>query len=247
MINSSELNIPQIKENPMSAKLFFKENGFLIERKHFSKEICDSIKNETSSLKDYQEKIYKPLMMPHKNIKIFMDMMKNEQLVNFMNLLIGDNQNKICGLQSEFFYGSPGTTGFAMHQDSFYTEPSIVDGFASAWIPIVDIEKDMGNLIVYKKSHLKGKLPVKKLHAHKDPNQDPNANNEEAVINIKEDEKILINENKGSIVFLHGDLVHSSLKNKTNKFRSVLLLTYIRSNCLFRAGRNAKRELINLD
>tara|TARA_B100000989_G_C19521324_1_gene464309 strand:+ start:1352 stop:2095 length:744 start_codon:yes stop_codon:yes gene_type:complete len=247
MIYSSEIKIPQIKNDPVSAKEFFKENGFLIERKHFQKNLCDKIINKTYSLDKFQNKIYKPLMMPHKDIKIFMDLMKDKELVNFMNLLIGDANNKIYGLQSEFFYGSPGTNGFAKHQDSYYTEPSISDGFGSAWIPIVDIEKKMGNLVVYKKSHLKGKLPVKKLNAVKDPNQDPNANNEETVIDISNQEEILINEKKGSIVFLHGDLVHSSIKNKTKKFRSVLLLTYIRSNCNFRPGNSAKRKLIPLD
>jgi ectoine hydroxylase-related dioxygenase (phytanoyl-CoA dioxygenase family) len=133
-----------------------------------------------------------------------------------------------------------------MHQDSYYTEPSLQNSFGSAWIPLVDLEDKMGNLILYKKSHLKGKLPIRKLNLKKDPNQDPNANNEETDINPDDFEKIKIRENKGSIIFIHGDAVHSSVKNETNKFRSVLLLTYIRSNSSFRSGNHAKREKVNL-
>jgi len=246
MIYSSELEIPQLKNNPKYAKKFFEDNGFLVERDNFGHKVFKEILESTYSLSNFKNKIYKPLMMPHKNNKFIMNLMKDKKMLKYMNLLIGNTENKIFGLQSEFFYGSPGTTGFSMHQDSFYTEPSISNAFGSAWIPMVDLDENMGNLIIYKKSHLKGKLPVKKINQQKDINQDPNANNEETILNCDEFEKILIKEKKGSIVFIHADLVHSSLKNKTNKFRSVLLLTYIRSDCNFRPGKNAKRELIPL-
>lgn len=246
MINSADIKIPQICDNPALAKKFFINNGYHIERNHYDKSFCSKIINSAISNENYQNKIYSPLMMPHRENAEILKAMKDKNLVKYMNLHIGDNENNICGLQSEFFFGSPGTRGFSMHQDSFYTEPSISGGFGSAWIPMVDIEKDMGNLIIYNKSHLTGKLPVRKLNLDKDPNQDPNANNEETDINEEDYEKILINENQGSIVFIHGDLIHSSIKNNTNKFRYVLLLTYIRSNCKFRPGNNAKRSLINL-
>ena len=246
MINSSEINIPQIYDSPELAKKFFIENGYHIERNHFDKLFCKQIINSVTSNQNYKNNIYSPLMMPHRENEIILKAMKNEKLVRYMDLFIGDNINKVCGLQSEFFFGSPGTRGFSMHQDSFYTEPSIPSAFGSAWIPMVDIDEDMGNLVIYSKSHLKGKLPVRKLSLEKDPNQDPNANNEETDINKNDFEQIMIREKLGSIIFIHGDLIHSSKKNNTNKFRFVLLLTYIRSNCEFRPGNNAKRKLINL-
>lgn len=247
MIYSNKLDIPQIKDNKLAAKKFFIDNGFLIERNNFNEEVCKKILNSTYSSTNFKNKIYKPIMMPHKDNNFIMNLMKHKDLLKYMNILIGDNYSKIFGLQSEFFYGSPGTTGFSKHQDSFYTEPSNSNGFGSAWIPLVDLEENMGNLIIYKKSHLKGRLPIKKLNLAKDFNQDPNANNEETILDQDNFEKILIKEKKGSIIFIHADLVHSSITNKTNKFRSVLLLTYIRSNCKFRAGNNAKRKLIALE
>lgn len=246
MIYSSELDIPQIKNDHISARDFFKDYGFHIERNHFEKKICTNIISHFCSSTNYKSHNYKPEMMSHNKVNLVNDLMKNKELVNFVNLYIGDNINEIFGLQNTFFYGPPGTQGFPMHQDSFYNEPSDSWGFCSAWIPLVDIEEDMGNLIVYKNSHLKGKLPVRKLNLAKDPNQDPNFNNEEAIIESNKYDKIYIREKMGSIVFLHGDLVHSSIKNKTNKYRFVQLISYIRGNCTFRAGHTAKRKFIDL-
>lgn len=247
MLYSDQINIPQIKDNSGKAKKFFLENGFHIERNHFSNNFCENIIDETYSHENFKKGIFKPLMMPHRSSKLIFNSMKEKSLVNFMNLFLGDEDNNVSGLQSEFFFGCPQTQGFSMHQDSFYTEPSIKDSFGSAWIPMVDIEEDMGNLIIYKKSHLLGKLPVRNLNLKKDTNQDPNANNEETDINPDDYEKIKIKEKKGSIVFIHGDLVHSSIKNNSDKFRSVLLLTYIRSNSSFRSGNHAQRQKIPLN
>jgi ectoine hydroxylase-related dioxygenase (phytanoyl-CoA dioxygenase family) len=51
---------------------------------------------------------------------------------------------------------------------------------------------------------------------------------------------------KGSTVFFHGELVHFSNDNRSDRFRHAFLGTYIRAGSPFRAGTYQKRTEVDL-
>lgn len=235
-------SIPQFKDDVDAALRFYFDWGFHIERDVFSEEDCERIVQEAARLSNAQNGSFAPEMMPHRSSPIFLEAMKNATLVEIMKHLVG---GKVSGLQSEFFYCKPGTRGFAKHQDNFYVEAD-PQTFASAWAALTDITPEKGALRLYPKTHMLGRLPVQALQVGHDPGQDKNANNEETVVPKELDLSIPASMRKGSVCFIHANVVHSSGKNETNEYRYALLNTYIRAGSKFRAGNTARREEVPL-
>jgi ectoine hydroxylase-related dioxygenase (phytanoyl-CoA dioxygenase family) len=52
--------------------------------------------------------------------------------------------------------------------------------------------------------------------------------------------------NKGSALFIHGNLVHGSNSNQSDACRYTLLNTYINKSAKFRPGKSVQREEVNL-
>jgi len=180
-------------------------------------------------------------MMPHREDPTFLKGMRNSKVVEIISTLVG---GEASGLQTEFFFCKPGTRGFSLHQDNFYVEAEY-GIFASAWCAMTDTYFEKGGLIIYPGTHKEGQLPVQKLSLSNDPNQDPNANNEETVV-PSQYQAVNVSIPKGAALFIHGHLVHGSNPNKTDDWRYVLLSTYIKKGSPFRSGRYAKREEVSL-
>ncbi len=182
-----------------------------------------------------------PCMNPHREYMLFMDLMRDKHIVKVVEKLV---RGKASGLQSQFFFCVPGTKGYAKHQDNFFVEAPY-GCFVSVWIPLVDTAPKNGGLTVYLGTHLRGKLPTRKLPPSDLTGQDPNAANEETLIPHGYQPSHLVIE-AGSLVFLHGNLVHSSFENKSNANRYAVLNTYIRKGAPFRRGIRAQREEVDL-
>ncbi len=224
---------------PDEAITWYHEHGYFIEESVFTPEECDRLIKLGLELPAVKGGNYRPVMHPHRLDSRFLDTMRDPRLVGIMWRLVG---GKPSGLQTEFFYGKPGVTGFSRHQDNFFVEAP-ADSFASAWIALVDVPVEKGALTGFPGSHKLGKLPVSKLSIGPVEDQDPNANNEESIL-PPEYKPIDLVVSKGSVVFLHSYFVHASRVNATKEFRYVLLCTYIRQGASFRAGQYAKREAI---
>lgn len=219
----------------------YQKVGFHIEYNLFSPQECAALIDAAADLETSRNGTHRPAMMPHRVKDIYFQALKNPRLLQIMSALVN---GKVSGLQTEFFYCKPNTRGFSLHQDNFFVQAP-ADAFASAWIALTDTYPEKGGLIVYPGSHKEGILPVRKIALEKDSGQDPNANNEEVIVPSKY--KILhATVPKGAVLFIHSCLVHGSNPNKTQKWRYVLLNTYIRSGEKFRSGKYAQREAIPL-
>jgi len=218
------------------------KNGYHIEYDLLSKEECEQIKSSASLLNSAKTREFSPVMMPHREKACFLHYMKNTKVIDILSKFIGGD---ISGLQSQFFYMKPGTRGFSLHQDNHFVQAKN-NAFASAWLALDNTQKDNGGLIVYPGSHRLGVLPVVETRIKCDTAQDPNAyrtkvdiSNEFVALNVEVP--------LGAVLFIHGCLVHASNDNKSvDKWRHVLLNTYIRKGEAFRPGRDAKREEILL-
>ena len=220
---------------------YYEENGFYIQEKIFTSDECDALIEASTSLDNALNGTYRPSMMPHRVNEIYLKAMAKPELAAIMNQLVG---GLAAGIQTEFFFCKPGTRGFSLHQDNFFVEAPFGQ-FASAWCAHTDVYPENGALIVYPGSHKDGLLPVRKLDLGPHASQDPNANNEECVVPEKY-QPITPSVSKGSVFFIHGHVVHGSNPNVSERWRQVLLCTYIKSGAPFRSGRYAKRAEVNL-
>jgi len=218
----------------------FNELGYYIEKDVFSAEECERLIAESKTLENYKKGIFVPQMMPHRANDIYLEALRKPEIVSTVTKIVG---GKPVGLQTEFFYCRPGTSGFGKHQDNFFVEaPANV--FASAWCALTDVDTENGCLIAWPGTHKEGLLPVQKVAAASNTWQDPNARNEECII-PQQYKPVNIEVPKGAVCYIHSHLVHASNPNiSKDRWRQVLLCTYIREGESFRAGQYAQREAI---
>ena len=219
----------------------FLECGYAIEPGIFPSEDCDRLIDAANELAKTHGKGERPLMQPHRESPLFWDALREPLLTSKISKLLA---SRVDGLQTEFFFSPPGTRGFTKHQDNFFVEAP-TGSFASAWIALTDISELNGGLIVWPGTNKEGLLQVRKISQDGDPQQDPNASNEETIVPTKYPSKD-IKVGKGDVVFLDGWLVHASHVNHSKRNRPVLLCTYIRKGSPFRAGYHAKRRAVPL-
>src|SRR5262245_12222519 len=115
------------KSQPDSALAKFHETGYFIEEQVFSASECERLIAAGMELPGIKSGDLRPAMHPHRQSAIFLDALRDSRIVNIMQLLLDGKPN---GLQTEFFYGTPGVKGFSKHQDNFFVEAP-ADAFAS--------------------------------------------------------------------------------------------------------------------
>ena len=225
-----------------SADGAYGRDGYLVVERLFSPAECDAITAIGEKLESFRSGTLTPVMNPHREQPEFLQTMGDARLLAWMERLVG---GKPAGLQTQYFYCRPGTPGFARHQDNYYVQADRA-AFASAWLALDDVKIPNGALVGYPGSHREPILEIRTIPQLSTFGQDPNANRQECVMpDIYP--SVSVEVPKGSVVFLHGHVVHSSHDNTTSdRFRRVLLMTYIREGVPFRAGFAAKREAFNL-
>lgn len=215
----------------------YHQYGFHIEKNLVDPAYCDALVKESYNLSGAKANDFKPFMMPHRENFAYVEALRHKGIVDVIAKLV---EGVPMAIQSQFFYCQPGTRGFSLHQDNFFVQAPI-NQFVSAWIALVDTHPNNGGLTVYPESHKEGELPVRKLNLQYDAKQDPNANNEETIVPEKYSLEHL-SVSKGSVVFIHAQVVHGSNPNQTDSGRYVLLNTYIREGASFRRGNYAQRD-----
>lgn len=230
------------KQSPNLALKQYHEVGYHLEPNLLTAQECDDLIESAKNLPTYQDGSFKPVMHPHRIEPKFLVALKNKKIIQILELLVN---GKVNAIQSQFFFGRPGTKGFVMHQDNYYVQSSR-DGFASAWCALTDVDPSNGGLIAYPKTHLEPILPMEPVERHDNFGQDPNATYQQTILPDGY-EPVDLYVPKGSVVFLHGHNVHKSHDNTTqDRFRQALLMTYIRQGEKFRPGFAAQRAEVDV-
>ena len=233
--------MPSFANDPEGALNSYRELGYHIEENVWTSSECEALVRAAENFQSAKDGTFAPLMQPHRLDLLFLSALRNPKIVSIMEMLVS---GPVSGLQSEFFFGKPGITGFAMHQDNRAVEAE-PDSFASAWSAMQDVTPEMGGLIGYPRTYREPVLPTVETARPPDAGQDPNAYREEVVLPAGY-EPVDLYVPMGAVVFMHSHFVHSSHRNRSNQFRRALLLTYIRSGKPFRPGFTAKRAEVQV-
>ncbi|HEY1720541.1 MAG TPA: phytanoyl-CoA dioxygenase family protein [Magnetospirillaceae bacterium] len=224
-----------------AAEAGYERDGFAIVEGLFSADECQRICQLGETLESFRSGKLTPAMNPHRERPELLETMGDGRLMACMEQLVGGTP---MGLQTQYFYGRPGTPGFARHQDNYYVEADR-ESFASAWLALDDVEIINGALVLYPGSHREPILDVRAIPQLSTFGQDPNANKQECVL-PETYPSIDVPVKRGTVVFIHGHVAHSSHDNKSERFRRVLLMTYIKEGVAYRAGYTARRETFEL-
>lgn len=220
----------------------YARDGFLVCESLFSPEHCDHILALSHGLDSFRNGTLTPVMNPHRQEPRLLEPMRDPALVLIMEALL---KGRVQGLQTQYFFGRSGIRGFTRHQDNFYVEAP-QDGFASAWLALEDVDSSNGGLIVWPGSHKEPLLPVRPVAQATTFGQDPNANCQEC--DLPDGYQALnVCVPRGSVVFIHGHVIHASNNNNTtDRTRQVLLMTYVREGESYRPGFSARREAFDV-
>lgn len=220
------------------------KQGFHVEPDVLTASECDTILLASQNLPSYRDGTLVPVINPHKLEPICLETLKNPTIVAIAEKLVS---GKVNGLQTQFFFGRPGTPGFTMHQDNSYVQ-SKQDAFASAWVALTDVSPENGGLVAYPGSHLEPLLPTELVEQPDNFGQDPNANRQQVIWPAdRQYEPVDVYVKKGGVVFIHGHVVHKSHNNSTvDRFRQALLMLYVRKGEPFRSGYGNKRAEIEV-
>lgn len=235
-------SLPRFHYQATDWRAFYAEQGYCVLTGLWQGEECDGLVARAHQLPKPQAGNFKPILQPQAQAPEFLAAMRKPNLTQVVEDLLG---GVASGLQIEFFFGHPGTTGFTPHQDNFFVQGG-AGTFMSTWTGLTDIAGDMGVLYVFPRSHRLGLLPVRDADVIASQYQDPNAVARETVLPADVGAPVPLTVAKGETVLLEGNLVHGSKDNASNRFRYALLCTYIRQGAPFRAGFSAKRTPIEL-
>ncbi len=155
---------------------------------------------------------------PHKISPVMREMVAHPRLASVLSQIIGPN---VKCLQSMLFIKPPRYPGQAWHQDEIYI-PTRDRSLTGGWIALDDATIENGCLWVIPGSHKTGYLWPQREHGN--PQEFDWAGESHG---FDEQEEVPVEVPAGSVVFFNGYLLHRSLKNRSNRFRRVLVNHYM--------------------
>lgn len=148
----------------------------------------------------------------HKESGLIRDIMYRSPLVDVMTQVIGAN---IKAASNQLVFKSPGDERpYDWHQDNGFG-PLEPDTTISCWMALDDIHEQNGCLWIIPGSHKDGRLEHR---AERD---------RERIAVVEDEEKAIpVLLKAGECIFFHGDLLHKSKGNSTNKVRRAFFFRY---------------------
>ena len=200
----------------------YDRDGFQIVEAVLSPRDCDLLNCEVDSVFPYGPHI----AMVHRDLGAFLALLKYSVIVNAAaSLLCSD----VVAVNSEYFFGRPGTKGFNRHQDNYYLG-SPVGSSISCWIALTDVDPGNGCLFVYPGSHKFGMQPIAR----------PDADNRVDQCDLPPGALLGLSPvplAKGDAILMAGELVHGSYTNGSTRNRESVTLAYVKKGAPFRPGR----------
>lgn len=233
--------VPDAHATPLET---FHSVGYSVVDNVFTPEQCDALNAAVEQFLAGQpaDEKYKPLMNPDRENPVLAAAVRHPALVAAVERLFG---GRVEAIQTQYFWKPPGALGHDVHQDNYYVR-SNRDTFIAAWVALEDAGPDNGGLVVYPGSHAEDILPVEEVPV---PASDrplfPNQKGRSTVV-PRHYPPVPLQMARGSAVFMHGHLVHSSTDNRSRRFRRSFLVDYVREGAPFAVGRHANRTRIRV-
>lgn len=175
-------------------------------------------------------------------------LLKHPAIITILETLQRTEPGEVVLMQSMFLYKKANSLydqqAWNPHQDGIY-HGSPVDGTLTANIVLTDQDKENGGMFIYPGSHKEGFLePEKKKSYHEGRNNRPghDLSNNPIFKEKYAGKEVNLVMKAGSVLFLHGCVIHGSYSNRSiNRDRPMLLSPYKTQGLPFIPGEKGKR------
>tara|TARA_E500000331_G_C17128864_1_gene657263 strand:+ start:213 stop:983 length:771 start_codon:yes stop_codon:yes gene_type:complete len=252
----------KISQNDIS---FYNENGFLILEnvytKEFTKRFLQSIRRHAN--KDFAaiinpdrfETLIESDERPKSDITIeeiqetsnlCKEVIANKIVIDALRNIQGSD---IVGLSSQMIfkeaYSSYSSQAWRPHQDNRYIDNKNGQYITANWF-LRKSEPENGGIYVYPGTHKLPLLPAPHRKSFReDPGSNPGRECEVPEIFLESKKDLVLS--AGSVVILHGNCIHGSYANNSNRSRPWYSSCYITRGEYYNVGRNSKRVEIDFD
>jgi phytanoyl-CoA hydroxylase len=216
---------------------YYADNGYLIIKKGVSDDLIDAFNAHIHTIRssdsmpdwalprkgrdvvDDKDRFSLRLFNPHLHDGFSLQMMKLPIVRGALAQLL---DTEAVGVQSMYFYKEPGAHGQAAHQDYYYilNDPN---SLTAAWVAMEYTNEENGCLYVIPGSHKIGILPHGKV---KNVEEHEAWTDEVEEIDLTSEVPVVLE--KGDILFFDSLLIHSSTRNRSNRWRRSYVCHYIR-------------------
>jgi len=230
--------------------LFYRKNGYLVVPEVLSGEQCDRM-NEIfeNHAKEKNDTKFQGVMNRDRDDYRIRHLMCYYKIVIVLDAL---QDAEVVGLQSMFLFKKGGTDyapqAWNPHQDNAY--PRAPWGmYLTGNIPFADQDKENGCMYIYPGSHLENLLPAEFFKSFlEEPGKNPGHDVSKSL--PSDYTKVDLPMKKGSLLILHGNVVHGSYPNRSNRDRPMILIPYgtkgISQQPNFIPGKTGDRKEISL-
>lgn len=219
---------------------FYNVNGWVGIDKFLDPETCDQfIQNADKVRSSLGDPSHKPIINIHQHSDYFLRTSCGPAYQEVIKRFIGDN---ISLLQTQLFFGVPGTPGFSIHQDNSFVKAEPAEAFITSWLALDPVSKENGSIFVYPGLHKHGIFPRQKKSIDTlNENALASAQTEEVILPEDCPKPFLIEAPRGTLVLLHSQIPHGSYNNESSGNRHVYLSNYLATGKPFFSGTDGKR------
>jgi phytanoyl-CoA hydroxylase len=246
----------------------YRDQGYIILKNIFDHHEINNIQYAWKEIYDERSRTSNkpnaPLLMAHHSYPTVARIVRHSLFIECIEIFLG---GRIELIQSQLMFGMPGTQGFTPHQDNFYNQANPSDGIIAAWIAVNSADEENGGVAVFPGSHKRGLVQVhrdwlyllsrssdvfKSLVRQFIPaiRSQPNDSGvmERFVSALPPEGKAFTPSlEAGSVLFMHGDLIHFSSPNLTkDRARFSLLTNYVKEGTTYSSGRLTGRTPFNV-
>ena len=238
---SQRIGLPKVATDAQVQS--YVDNGYLVLPELMTAKELDELKSDIVKLTrgDYPSENLEPLPrdmsddevlntvlcihQPHNVSPIIERYMKHPKICGSLAQITGAHlpwwDGSVKCMQSMFFVKPPSFPGQAWHQDEIFI-PTRDRSLVGAWIAIDDATVESGCLWVLPGSHCCGYLYPQREHNNPDEFDGMNES-----YGFDERDETPVEVKAGSLVFFNGYLLHRSRKNRSHRYRRVLVNHYM--------------------
>lgn len=223
---------------------FYRVYGYLVVDDIYPPQECDAVIKEIESHADSD---FAAIMNLDRSSEAMRSIMRKWRAVTILEELQGA---QVVGLMSQVLFKKVGSKyaaqAWSPHQDNSY--PKAEHGaYITTNIFLEDADRENGSLYAFAGSHHEGLLDAEPTVSYREALGTSPGNVIKDPSRYLKYPKIDLSFKKGSLLVLHGNLVHGSYPNLSpTRSRPLFSVSYITKGVGFWAGISAKRESIEL-
>ena len=216
----------------------YQENGYLVLEGIFSHDECDRLLTIFEEHANDDKAAILNLDRTEPDVRA---VMTDRKVVDPVEAL----QGPVVGLMSQVLFKAAGTRyasqAWHPHQDNSYVQAEH-GAYITTNIFLADAGPENGGLYIYPGSHVYGTLPFTPTVSYRESDNPGNL----VEVNAHWEPPVDLRVSKGSVLILHGCVVHGSYPNLSERDRPLFQITYIKRGYDFVSGKNANRQVIEL-